>query len=519
MRKTTKENEEDCGPILPLITSKSAEERPNAPASCFAHKTRFLVVGLAWLCLSLCVGNSLTLNFTVICMTKRVNTIVNQTLARGLKTIDAEELEELLPFYDAAEQAWLFSAIAVGCLVGAAPISALIARYGTRAIFTIYGFISGISMLLMPLAVYTRIELVFFMRFLQGIGASTSFVMMGTVTAEWAPWASSGAYLSFVSTHLQMSKIIAMPTAGLLCESEWGWPVIYYVQGVATILLFVAFFAFYRDSAAQHPFVSSAELSLLQRDKVVAAQQHKNQKREPVPYRQMLTDWAVLGAVISLCGGNLSYQIFAQFGPTYLSKVLGLNVGHTGITSAVPAILCIGLKLVVGPLSDRLPLSARGRVIFFASLSQWTMSACFVVLAFLPSGRAFAGQLFFTLAYLFSGLNVVGVIKSCQLISGRFVHFIMALNSLSTSFAILLLPPAITHFAPSNSREEWTRILVFIAVFCCIVTLIFDFTAEGEPRPWVSNRNFRRSCSQTAAADKRVEVTSGEEEDVNLVTV
>ncbi|KAI6232602.1 hypothetical protein M3Y99_01006700 [Aphelenchoides fujianensis] len=444
-------------------------------------------------------------------MTKRVKTIVNQTLARGLKTFDAEELEELLPFYDAAEQAWLFSAIAVGCLVGAAPISALIARYGTRTIFTIYGFISGISMLLMPpAAVHTRIELVFFMRFLQGIGASTSFVMMGTVTAEWA--------------------LSQCRPPDCFAESEWGWPVISYVQGVATILLFVGFFASHRDLAAQHPFVficqtillierscsfvSSAELSLLQRDKVVAAQQHKNQKREPVPYRQMLTDWAVLGAVISLCGGNLSYQIFAQFGPTYLSKasddagnlsgVLGLNVEHTGITSAVPAILCIGLKLVVGPLSDRLPLSARGRVIFFASLSQWTMRS---------------RQLFFTLAYLFSGLNVVGVIRAASWrISGRFVHFIMALNSLSTSFAILLLPPAITHFAPNNSREEWTWILVFIAVFCCIVTLI-SLHGRRRTAAVVSNRNFRRSCSQAAAVDQRVEATSAEEEEANLVAV
>ncbi|KAI6181622.1 hypothetical protein M3Y98_00848900 [Aphelenchoides besseyi] len=487
---------------LPLISSTDRQQ----PSAYFGHRTRYLIVLLSWLCLSCVVGNSLTLNFTVICMRKEATT--NEELTSDIVLFNSTT-QEAEPFYTPTEQAFLFSSVAIGCLVGAFTISYFITIFGTRIVFTTYGLISGVSMFLMPIAIYTRIELVFFMRFLQGIGASTSFVMMGQIIASWAPYSSSGSYLAFISTHLQVSKLLVMPTAGLLCQSELlGWPVAFYVQSFMTVLLFICFFYFYRNSPATHKNVSQIELSLLQRDKVLikSNSQMKQDKQGKVPYRSILTDVAVLGAVISLCGGNLSYQtfvfwIFAQFGPTYLNKVLRLNVQHTGFTSAVPALLCIVLKLLIGPLSERMSLSPRGRVILFASLSQFTMSFCFVVLAYLPEGNAFTGQLFFTLAYLFSGMNIAGVIASCQLISGPFVHFIMSLNSLSTSFVILLLPPAMSHFAPRNSREEWTKILVFIAVFCCTTTLIFDLTAQATPRPWVMNRN-RRSCSTNCAKEE-----------------
>ena len=40
------------------------------------------------------------------------------------------------------------------------------------------------------------------------------------------------------------------------------------------------------------------------------------------------------------------------YGPTYLNKVLGLDVKATGFATSLPYILAIGVKFVAGPLSD-----------------------------------------------------------------------------------------------------------------------------------------------------------------------
>lgn len=75
-------------------------------------------------------------------------------------------------------------------------------------------------------------------------------------------------------------------------------------------------------------------------------------------------------------------------------------------------------KFIVGPLSDNMPfVGDKARVIIFASISQYMMAACFIVLALLPSSALTLSIVCFTASVVFSGMNAVGVTKSCQLVS------------------------------------------------------------------------------------------------------
>jgi hypothetical protein len=44
-----------------------------------------------------------------------------------------------------------------------------------------------------------------------------------------------------------------MPMAGAMCVSRLGWPAVYYVQGIVTLLAFSLFYLVYRDSPRIHP--------------------------------------------------------------------------------------------------------------------------------------------------------------------------------------------------------------------------------------------------------------------------
>jgi hypothetical protein len=48
-----------------------------------------------------------------------------------------------------------------------------------------------------------------------------------------------------------------MPIAGELCESSLGWPFVYHAFGSATIVAFLLFFIFYRDSPRLHRFTNN----------------------------------------------------------------------------------------------------------------------------------------------------------------------------------------------------------------------------------------------------------------------
>lgn len=101
----------------------------------------------------------------------------------------------------------------------------------------------------------------------------------------------------------------------------------------------------------------------------------------------------------------------------------------------------------------------------------------------------FIAQCLFTGAIVFSGLNAVGVIKSCQLIAGRFVYIIMAIHQFTNSCIVLLLPFLVAYIAPDSTREQWAQILVFIAVLVVAAILFFDLNAEATERAWALNKS------------------------------
>ncbi|KAI6217645.1 Sodium-dependent phosphate transport protein 1 [Aphelenchoides fujianensis] len=443
----------------------------------FAHRTRFIVLILSTACLTLVMANSLALNFTVICMFKDVE-------ANGMSSANGTNggVDRTLMFND-AERSWLFSGIAVGTILGTLPISYLNNRFGLRRTFTFYGLTSAISTFLIPLGARWGFGFVFFLRIVEGFAVATSFPAMGSIATEWATLKRSGTFVAYLSTHLQLGTILTMPVAGELCESSLGWEALYYIFGAATALLFAAFYVFYRDSPAMHRNVSNKELSKLQKDKVIRVLEKG--ERPNIPYRAIFTDWSVLGIIASCIGGSLGFQLFFQYGPLYLNKVLKFNVQSTGFAAAVPPLLSMILKFIAGPLSDNVPyLSDKWRVIMFASISQFAMAACFAVLAFLPDNSPVWAQVFYTLSIVFSGLNCVGVSKSVQLISGRFSYILMAVSQFVMSVSILYLPLVVTVFAPDNTPQEWARLFVFTAVLVFVTTMMFNVTAEATPRPW-----------------------------------
>lgn len=126
-----------------------------------------------------------------------------------------------------------------------------------------------------------------------------------------------------------------MPLAGILCESEWGWPSLYYIQGILTLILFAVFYIFYRDDPFDHrytvlenllrknifSFVSDKEFKRIKQGKINMSSDKDAKKDPKVPYRKMFTDRIVWVVLIGIIGGQFGYLTLVQFGPVYLNKV------------------------------------------------------------------------------------------------------------------------------------------------------------------------------------------------------
>lgn len=104
---------------------KLEQERSNDGGLIFAHRTRYVILVLSILCLTFIVGNMMALNFTIICMEEDNR----KSSVRHVRVLSSHYLDEM---FDASQRSWLFSAIAIGQLIGTAPITHLAAYVGFR---------------------------------------------------------------------------------------------------------------------------------------------------------------------------------------------------------------------------------------------------------------------------------------------------------------------------------------------------------------------------------------------------
>ncbi|KAI6230260.1 Sodium-dependent phosphate transport protein 1 [Aphelenchoides fujianensis] len=347
---------------------------------------------------------------------------------------------------------WLFSAGAVGTLGGSWAL-------------VLHGALSAAATFGLPPATRFGFWAVVACRFLHGWALACVYPAIGGVTSEWATWEQSGTFTALLSTSLQLGAVLTMPLAGVVCESRWGWPLLYVLQGAATLLATAAFFWAFRGPA-------------------------------------------IWGIFAGFFGVSFAFQLFNQYTPVYLRRVLELRVESAGWAAALSPLAGLVVKLLVGPLSDHLPLlSARCRLVLFASAAALAQAVCFVALAVLPAGRPLWAQAAFTAAVGCSGLNAVGVMKATQLVAGPFAAVLMAVNQLFASFGLLVLPPIVAAVAPHNTREEWALLLVGTALFVLATTAFFDLTATATPRPWATGNNekrtvFRISGREESCADR-----------------
>ncbi|KAI1693876.1 major facilitator superfamily domain-containing protein [Ditylenchus destructor] len=464
----------------------------------FAGEVRIWVLAVTTLLLICVYANFITFNFTIICM------IPPQSAESGdnFLTTQSNESEASSIFYEKTvvyegrvyydyspiERNALFSAGALGLLVGTVPLSFFVSKFKTRHVFSIYAVISAISTLFLPIATQMGYPFLFATRIFQGLAGAPELMMVNAVTDQWSPIASAGTFLVLLSTHYQFGPIFSMPTAAGLCESRWGWPMVYYLQGSLTLILLVIFFLFFRDSPREHPLVNEKELAKIEKGKD-AIFKGITKEKENVPYRSIFTDPVVWIVWLAFFSDELGYQIFQQYGPIFLNKALGMNVRETGYAAALPFVVAIVTKLICGPINDRMTfISDRTRINIFTTISQAGMITCYGFLALIPmimnDPPIWLMQIFYTSINMFSGLAYLGLIKAAIVISRQHSHVLMSGEIIISAAIMLCMPLIVSLIAPDNTVEQWSRLFISMPLIQFTTTVIFLLFCDSKPRPW-----------------------------------
>uniref|UniRef100_A0A0K0EQ67 MFS domain-containing protein n=1 Tax=Strongyloides stercoralis TaxID=6248 RepID=A0A0K0EQ67_STRER len=433
--------------------------------------TRYLILFLSVLCMTAARSNELAFNFNVICMTS------NHSLS------DLHEPIEMTP----NEMSAIFAGGGIGAIVMIIPVVYAIHNFGALAIFSLLLILSSIATILMSFV--AKIDVLYMVpaRIIQGLAMASVMPMMGVVSANWAPLKEIGNFITLLSSSGQFSQLLTMPMAAHLCV-ERGWDSVFHAHGFISLSLVILFIIFFRESPRKHPLVGRDE-----RDYITEGSKKPNKKDRTIPYRKIFKCKAIWGIWISFLASSFGFQVFLQFMPTYLNKVLHVPIHKTGFNAIIPAICQLIVKLIVGILSDKITfLSERSKLQLFNTIAMVGCAGFLLPLGFLHDSQSSLALFLFTSAISCLGLIAVGAMKSATLVARSFTHFVMAIIQLVNCIGMLLIPVLVSYFAPNNTIEEWRIVFTIIFIILIIGNGIFVSICSATPESWA----FMRTDSQ-----------------------
>ena len=80
-----------------------------------------------------------------------------------------------------------------------------------------------------------------------------------TLLAKWIPPNERSRMGAFVYAGAQFGTILSMPISGMLSDSTYGWPSVFYVFGTVGVIWSIAFLCLVYEDPEHHPRINQNE--------------------------------------------------------------------------------------------------------------------------------------------------------------------------------------------------------------------------------------------------------------------
>ena len=248
--------------------------------------------------------------------------------------------------------------------------------------------------------------LLFILRFLMGIGEAPAFPANSRLVTTWFP-AHERGFSSAVFNSAQYFALAAFnPLMGWILH-VWGWQSVFYIMGVAGILLSFHWFKFMRDPRS-HPMANQAEIDYIESGGGLATIQEKTSVIKWSSIQELLSNKMLLGVYLGQFCINTITWFFLTWFPDYLVQDKGMSILKVGLIASIPALLGFTGGLLGGYFSDL--LLRRGKSLTFARKTPIILglafSSCIILANYVTTGWVVIGVL--SLAFFSKGFGALG---------------------------------------------------------------------------------------------------------------
>jgi MFS transporter, ACS family, glucarate transporter len=302
---------------------------------------------------------------------------VNISIAAG-SIVDAYHLTDV-------QLGKVFSALVAGYALFQTVGGHLADRFGPRRVLTagvVWWGIFTAATALVPADIGGALLLFVVVRFLLGAGEAVIYPAANQFVARWIPVRERGIANGWIFAGVGAGAGLTPPLITYLMI-HYGWRSSFWMCAVIGFVAGAVWFFTARDSPAEHPRVSAAELAAIQSGLTVTdtSSPQTTTASALVPWRRVVRSREVWAITISyFCYGYVAWIFFSWF-YRYLAKVRGLNLKASAFYSMLPFLAMLACCLLGGTLNDRLT-KWRGPRLGRCMLAAFAMGLAAIFIAF-----------------------------------------------------------------------------------------------------------------------------------------
>jgi len=326
-----------------------------------------------------------------------------------------------------------------------------------------------LSLILPTTAFWGGKEAVICIRVLQGLCEGVVFPALTILLAKWTP-PQERAYLSALCiSGMPFGNAFTMLISGHLITT-FGWPSVFYVPGVLTLIWLVFWKTLVYSSPEKHPRISKTELQHLENSLGTGKVEHINMFQ--VPWKEIACSGPFWAVFISQFSNAWGHNMLKSSGPKYLHSALQFNIQENSYLSATPDlcqwIFCIAVGRIVDYLVANKVLTLLHARRLCNSIGQWGSALMFCGIIFAGCNRPVA-VFCFIMSGMINGAMFCGTVINAMDISPNYSGAIEGvINSAANiaGFGAPYLAGLILYNEPSIIG--W-RYVFFIPVVCNLI--------------------------------------------------
>ncbi|KAI6181050.1 MFS domain-containing protein [Aphelenchoides besseyi] len=380
--------------------------------------------------------------------------------------------------WDSQIQGLLFSASFYGSLVSLVPCGVLVDRYSPRMLLQISAIISILCTISLPyLANSWGYQAVFVCRFILGIGEGLILPSINKLVSMWIPTHELSTAASIYTNGNQMAGFVGFPLSALLCDT---------IIGIVWLLIWSLTIT---DTPQSCRWMSKKERAYLN-EQLQHNQSGNNDKakREPIPYRAMLTSFPLWSLLLCTFTANIIVVLNQVYLPLFFKEVLVLGMFGNGIFSAAPNVSQLIVKMAWSMTMDRLKqkrLSKTAACKISQSFSSVSVGGLFVILAYVARcDRPFLSLLILCLITMCFSIAISGFYTSLLSLAPRYTGTLTSIAMMSGYLGRLVTPRIVPFFNKSGTMAEWRMVFYFMSATTLLSGLFFLLFGSGNPQKW-----------------------------------